>query len=141
MLLDFGTASFAANGSDSRRESAGVDVTNCSSAVSSFAIAGTDAIGPNGLSWSLTDQWLTCDGQLNRYGLFPLELPERYSGQYLVTTPRTLFHHRPPTNSEFQTFNPGEPETIAFQIAMPCVGSHGVGLTFSFNILLTATVA
>src|SRR5438132_10223825 len=43
-------------------------LTNCSTAVSSFGIAGTDASGPAG-PWTLTDGWRSCDGRLNRYGL------------------------------------------------------------------------
>lgn len=137
--LDFGTVSFAANGSNSRGESSGLGVTNCSSAVSTFGIAGTDANGTAG-SWALTQNWLTCDGTPNRYGLRWLELPERFSGEALRTTPTTLFHERPPANNPEQTFNPGESETVAFAIAMPCVGSNGAGQTFSFSIGLTATV-
>ena len=137
--LDFGSVSFAANGSDSRAESSGVAVTNCSTAVSTVAIAGTDASGPGG-AWTLTDEWLNCDGRLNRYGLFTVELPERFSGDYLVSTQRTLHHRRPPANDGVATFDPTESETFAFQVSMPCVGSVGSGATYSFSIGLTATV-
>jgi hypothetical protein len=138
--LDYGTLSFAANGSHSMAVAgSGVDVTNCSAAVSTFAMAGTDASGPGG-SWSLTDRWQICDGSLNKYGLLQIELPEAFTGQYLVTTPRGLVHRRPPTNDPFQTFNPGESEALGFSVAMPCVGSNGAGQTFSFTIGLTATV-
>jgi hypothetical protein len=137
--LDFGTASFATQGASSREESDGVDVANCSTAESGITMTGSDATN-GGSTWSLTDEWLNCDGQLNRYGLHQFELPERFSGQSLITTPRTLFHHRPPTNSTVQTFAAGESETIGFQLAMPCVGSNGAGQTLTFSIALTATV-
>jgi hypothetical protein len=137
--LDFGSASFAAQGADSRAESAGVGVTNCSTVESGITMTGSDATNA-GSTWSLTDDWLNCDGRLNRYGLFQFELPERFSGQYLITTPRTLVHRRPPTNDPVQTFAAGESETLGFQVAMPCVGSNGAGQTFTFNIGLTATV-
>ena len=103
-------------------------------------IAGTDATGPGG-TWTLTEDWLTCDGRPNRYGLRWAEMPESFSGGRLTTTPITVFHHRPPANTAVQTFTPGESETLAGLMTMPCMGSNGAGQTFSFTIGLTATVA
>ena len=97
--------------------------------------------GPAG-SWTLADDWLNCDGSLNRYGLYEFELPERFSGTSLITTPRTVRHYRPRrTRRAVRRFNAGESETLGFQIAMPCVGSSGAGQSLSFSIAMTATVA
>jgi len=139
--LDFGTAPFATNGNRSQVDSSGITFTNCSpTAVSKFAISATDPSGAGG-SWSLTDPWSNCDGRLNKFGAIAAEVPERYLDAILVTTDRTLLHHRPPANNEVQTFDPGESDTFGFSIYLPCVGSTGAGQAFSFSIRLMATVA
>jgi hypothetical protein len=137
--LDYGTVPFAASGSASRGFSSAITFTNCSSAVSRFAMSGTDASGTGG-SWSLTDDWLNCDGRLNRYGLFEVET-DGFPGVYLTTAPKTLVHHRAPANTVEDTFGPGEADELAFILDMPCAGSAGAGRTFSFSVAMTATVA
>jgi hypothetical protein len=115
-------------------------LTNCSTAVSSFAIAGTDANGPAG-PWTLTDGWRSCDGRLNRYGLLWFDVPEGFNGDTISTSPKTLTHHRGSSTTVVQTFDPGEADAFRFSLTAPCVGSNGAGQTYSFSIGLTATVA
>jgi len=138
--LDFGTAPFGPPQVLRVGISGAITFTNCSTAVSSFGIAGTDAAGPAG-PWTLTDGWRICDGRLNRYGLLWFDVPEGFNGDTLSTTPKTLTHYRAPANTLEQTFNPGEADAFRFSIYMPCAGSNGAGETYSFSIGLTATVA
>jgi hypothetical protein len=137
---NFGTASFAPQLDYRLVPSDPITFTNCGAAVSSFEIVGTDAAGPSG-PWTLTDEWLLCDGRLNRYGLLVSEQPEGWEPDSLSTIAKTLSHHRPPANMIEDTFDPGEAEAFKFLLAMPCVGSNGAGETFSFTIGLMATVA
>jgi hypothetical protein len=139
--LDFGTTRFAvAPQTSSVGISGAITFTNCSTAVSSFGVAGTDATGPAG-PWTLTDGWRVCDGRLNRYGLLWWDSPEGFNGDNLSTTPKTLTHHRGTDTTVVQTFDAGESDAFRFSIYMPCVGSNGAGQTYSFGIGLTATVA
>ena len=138
--LNFGTSPFAANGSSTYGVSGDFGVTNCSTAASTFLISGTNAAGPQGADWALTDNWESCDGSLNKYGLVWAEMPESFSGLSITTTPKTLLHHSPGATVK-STFDASESETLRGVAIMPCTGSDGAGQTRTFSIGLTATVA
>jgi hypothetical protein len=138
--LDFGTQPFAASGASSQGYSSAMGLTNCSTALERYFVSATNAAGPSG-GWALTQSWGTCDGQLNRYGLASEERPEGRLGPGLRTTPIALFHTRPGVPDLLTWYDPGETDSFAFRIGMPCIGSDGAGESFSFTIALLALVS
>jgi hypothetical protein len=142
--LNFGSHPFAENGqlSFALSDPPTFTVTNCPTAPeSTFSISGTNANGPGGASWTLTDAWQQCDGTLNRYGIGWAQNDPFNPGGFLTTTPRTVVHRRAPSESPVSTFQPGESAQLLPQVNMPCALSAGAGQAFSFSILLTAMAA
>jgi hypothetical protein len=147
--LDYGTVPFAQPGSASAppdtNNRADSTVTNCGTDDSLFFVAGSDSYADGASQWALTDNWYTCDGTINKFGvLYDQHFGSSfYTQSYLVTAYRELQHYANPVVGGLDTnrYTPGESVVATFALHMPCVGSARAGLPTFFNVYLLASLA
>jgi hypothetical protein len=130
--LDFGTLPFSHDFTTSS-SNRGVSYTNCGSSAERVFGRGTDATGGTGglATWQLVD-FNGCTGGPNRYSIDVLA-PNQYGGDGTVLWLSTL-------DQELETVQASTAGTVDnLSLAMPCVGSDGVGGTMTFRVTFTAT--
>lgn len=127
--IDFGTLPFSHDFTTSSANRA-VSYTNCSSADQRVFGKGTDASGPTA-TWQLV-AFNACNSGPNSYSIDALA-PNEFGGDGTVAWLTTV-------DQELETVAAGSPGSIDnLMLAMPCVGSDGVGETMTFQVIFTAT--
>lgn len=123
--VDFGTLPL---GSVDGPATPDITVTNCSGASETIYASGTDATGPGGAHWSLTDADASCAALTLGLDAYRLRLADGGVPVELSTS-----------NKSLGSLGAGLEATDTARIDLACPGSTGAGTTMTLQILYLAT--
>lgn len=123
--IDFGTLPL---GSVDAPATPDITVTNCSGANETIYASGTNATGPGGAAWTLTDAAATCADLSLGLDTFRLRLAGEFGTVDLSTA-----------NKALDLLGPALGSTHTARIDLACPGSTGAGTTMTLQIIFLAT--